>query len=212
MPRPKPLSAAARLIAQKNIGHYDQHAASYYEGTKDHDVGQNIDALLRAIATPAPAHILDFGCGPGRDLQTFTKLGHHAIGLEGSAEAARLAHSISGCEVWVQDFFALDLPTAYFDGIFANAALFHIPLELLPTVLADLWECLKPNGVLFSSNPRGQNQAQWYGDRFGYYHDLASWRTHLLKANFVEIEHYYRPSGLPFEQQPWLATVWKKKV
>ena len=48
----KPLSAAARLIAQKNIGHYDQHAASYFEGTKDHDVLQNIDALLRAIANP----------------------------------------------------------------------------------------------------------------------------------------------------------------
>ncbi|MEY3528618.1 MAG: hypothetical protein RLZZ549_1104, partial [Pseudomonadota bacterium] len=46
MPSSKPLSAAARLIAQKNIGHYDQHAASYFEGTKDHDVLQNIDALL----------------------------------------------------------------------------------------------------------------------------------------------------------------------
>ena len=108
----KPLSAAARLIAQKNIGHYDQHAASYFEGTKDHDVLQNIDALLRAIAAPVPLRILDFGCGPGRDLQTFTKLGHEAIGLEGSAEAANIARAVSGCEVWVQDFFALDLPLA----------------------------------------------------------------------------------------------------
>ena len=95
----KLLSPEARLIAQKNIGHYEEHAASYYEGTKDHDVRQNIDALLRAITAPAPLQILDFGCGPGRDLQTFTKLGHCAIGLEGSEEAARIARSISGCEV-----------------------------------------------------------------------------------------------------------------
>jgi SAM-dependent methyltransferase len=136
---PKPLSAAARLIAQKNIGHYEEYAASYYEGTKDHDVRQNIDALLRAIRAPAPLHILDFGCGPGRDLQTFTKLGHRAIGLEGSEEAARIARSISGCEVLVQDFFNLDLPKQHFDGVFANAALFHIPKEVLPQVLRDIW-------------------------------------------------------------------------
>jgi SAM-dependent methyltransferase len=118
---------------------------------------------------------------------------------------------VSGCEVWVQDFFALDLPLAHFDGVFANAALFHIPLEELPRVLGDLWSCLKPHGVLFSSNPRGHNQAQWYGERFGFYHDLAGWRTWMTQAHFVEIEHYYRPAGLPFEQQPWLASVWRKQ-
>ena len=212
MPSSKSLSAAARLIAQKNIGHYDQNAASYFEGTKDHDVLQNIDALLRAIAAPAPLRILDFGCGPGRDLQTLTKLGHEAIGLEGSAEAAQIARAVSGCEVWVQDFFALDLPPGHFDGVFANAALFHIPLEELPRVLGDLWNCLKPNGVLFSSNPRGHNQAQWYGERFGFYHDLAGWQKWMTQAYFGEIEHYYRPAGLPFEQQPWLASVWRKQL
>ena len=208
---PKLLSPEAHLIAQKNIGHYEVHASSYYEGTKDHDVRQNIDALLRAITAPAPLQILDFGCGPGRDLQTFTKLGHCAIGLEGSVEAARIARSISGCEVLVQDFFHLDLPEEHFDGVFANAALFHIPKEVLPQVLRDLWVCLKPGGILFSSNPRGNNEEQWFGERFGLYHDLEGWRTYMSQAHFVEIEHYYRPSGLPFEQQPWLASVWKKR-
>ena len=207
----KLLSPEARLITQKNIGHYQEHAASYFEGTKDHDVRQNIDALLRAITAPAPLRILDFGCGPGRDLQTFTKLGHCAIGLEGSVEAARIARSISGCEVLVQDFFHLDLPEEHFDGVFANAALFHIPKEVLPQVLRDLWVCLKPGGILFSSNPRGNNEEQWFGERFGLYHDLEGWRTYMSQAHFVEIEHYYRPSGLPFEHQPWLASVWKKR-
>jgi len=208
---PKLLSPEAHLIAQKNIGHYEVHAGSYYEGTKDHDVRQNIDALLRAITAPAPLQILDFGCGPGRDLQTFTKLGHCAIGLEGSVEAARIARSISGCEVLVQDFFHLDLPEEHFDGVFANAALFHIPKEVLPQVLRDLWSCLKLGGILFSSNPRGNNEEQWFGERFGLYHDLEGWRTYMSQADFVEIEHYYRPSGLPFEHQPWLASVWKKR-
>jgi SAM-dependent methyltransferase len=200
----------SRLISQKNIAHYDQNAVSYDEGTQGHDVSQNINALLRAIKTEPPFTILDFGCGPGRDLQTFTKLGHIATGLEGSQQAAQIARTKSGCNVLVQDFFNLDLPEGYFDGIFANASLFHIPNNILPKVLGNLWACLKPNGILFSSNPRGNNEESWYGDRFGSYHDLEGWRTFMTNANFTEVEHYYRPSGLPFEQQHWLASVWRK--
>ena len=92
------------MISQKNIAHYDQNAVSYDEGTQGHDDSQNINALLRAIKTEPPFHILDFGCGPGRDMQTLTKLGHVATGLEGSKQAAQIARSKSGCEVLVQDF------------------------------------------------------------------------------------------------------------
>ena len=173
------------LIAQKTIAHYDQNAVSYDEGTKDHDVSQNIDALLRAIKTTPPFHILDFGCGPGRDLQTLTRLGHVAIGLEGSQQAAQIARTKSGCEILVQDFFNLSLPDNTFDGIFANASLFHIPNKLLPKVLSNLWSCLKPNGILFSSNPRGNNEESWYGDRFGSYHDLEAWRSFMTNAHFT---------------------------
>jgi SAM-dependent methyltransferase len=132
------LTNDSALISQKTIAHYDQNAVPYYEGTKDHDVSQNIDALLRAIKTKPPFHILDFGCGPGRDLQTFTKLGHIAIGLEGSEQASQIARTKSGCEILVQDFFNLNLPESAFDGIFANASLFHIPKKLLPKVLGNL--------------------------------------------------------------------------
>ena len=210
MPNLKNILDESELISQKNIGHYDQNAVSYDEGTQGHDVSQNIDALLRAIKAKPPFHLLDFGCGPGRDLQTFTKLGHIAIGLEGSQRAAQIARMKSGCEILVQDFFNLSLPDNTFDGIFANASLFHIPNNLLPNVLSNLWACLKSNGILFSSNPRGNNEECWFGDRFGSYHDLESWRSFMTAARFTEIEYFYRPTGLPIEQQPWLASVWKK--
>jgi hypothetical protein len=63
--------------------------------------------------------------------------------------------------------------------------------------------------VLFSSNPRGQNQAGWQGGRYGVFHDLAAWREHVTAAGFLELEHYYRPTGVPREQQAWLASVWR---
>ena len=197
-------------ITATTLGHYNSVAEDFREGTRDHDVSQNIEALLRHIQAESPLTILDFGCGPGRDLQTFTRMGHVAIGLDGSQEFARMARGDSGCEVWQQDFLKLDLPAERFDGIFANAVLFHVPLQVLPQVLRQLHGTLKPGGVLFSSNPRGDNQEGWNGPRYGSYHDLEAWRGLLTAAGFVELEHYYRPAGLPREQQPWLASVWHK--
>ncbi len=179
-------------------------------GTRDHDVSQNIDALLRHIQGTPPFAVLDFGCGPGRDLIALTKLGHAPTGLDGSEEFAAMARENSGCEVWRQDFLALDLPPARFDGVFANASLFHVPSQELPRVLKQLHSTLKPGGVLFSSNPRGANEEGWTRGRYGAYHDLEFWREQVTAAGFAELEHYYRPAGLPREQQPWLASVWRR--
>jgi SAM-dependent methyltransferase len=197
-------------IANTTLEYYDQHAEDFWQGTKDHDVSQNIDALLKYIEGDPPFTILDFGCGPGRDLKTFSTLGHVAVGLEGSARLAEMARACSGCEVWEQDFLKLDLPANRFDGVFANAALFHVPSQELPRVLRDLHATLKSGGVLFSSNPHGENEERWQGQRYGAYHDLETWRRFVTNAGFVELTHYYRPPGLPREQQPWLASVWRK--
>lgn len=201
-----------KQITALTLQHYDQRAEDFRAGTRDHDVTQNIAALLDAIEAPAPYTILDFGCGPGRDLQTFRQRGHVAIGLDGTPAFVEMARADSGCEVWQQDFLTLDLPPAHFDGIFANAVLFHIPTQELPRVLAALFATLKPGGVLFSSNPRGSNQEGWNCGRYGAYHDLAAWQAYLTAAGFTELRHYYRPDGLPREQQPWLATVWRRPM
>jgi len=197
-------------ITDITVGHYNEVADQFREGTRDHDVSQNIDALLRHIEGAAPLQLLDFGCGPGRDLKTFTAMGHIAVGLDGTERFAEMARVDSGCEVWQQNFLELDLPDERFDGIFANAVLFHVPRQELPRVLRELYATLKPRGVLFSSNPRGDNKEGWNGSRYGAYHDLEAWRGFIEAAGFVEIEHYYRPAGLPREEQPWLATVWRK--
>ena len=197
-------------LAAATLAHYESNAEDYREGTASHDVSQNIEALERAIEGSPPYTILDFGCGPGRDLCSLSARGHEAIGLDGAAAVAQLARALSGCEVWQQNFLALDLPARHFDGVFANASLFHTPHEAIAEVLAALSATLKPRGVLFCSNPRGDNQEGFSGTRYGCYYDLPAWRALVVAAGFEEIEHYYRPPGLPRAQQPWLATVWRK--
>lgn len=203
-------SEELQRIAARTLAHYNERAEAYWDGTRDHDVSQNIAALLQHVEAAPPLELLDFGCGPGRDLKTFRSLGHHATGLEGSAQLAALARAHSGCEVLEQNFLDLKLPSSRFDGVFANASLFHVPSQVLPQVLSALHQALKPNGVLFSSNPRGDGQEGWNGDRYGAFHEWDSWRGYMTAAGFVELDHYFRPAGLPREQQPWLASVWRK--
>lgn len=119
-------------ISSVTLQHYDQNAERFWQGTRDHDVSQNIAALLQHIEGGPKHVILDFGCGPGRDLKVFAALGHVAIGLEGSPRFAAMARAYSGCTVWQQDFLKLDLPPRHFDGVYANASLFHVPGQELP--------------------------------------------------------------------------------
>lgn len=203
--------ATAAEAAARTLGHYDANARAFREGTRDHDVAQNIAALVDHLPGAPPSTILDFGCGPGRDLRTLTERGHRVIGLEGSHALAAMARAHSGCTVWEQNFLALDLPPSNFDGIFANASLFHVPSRELPRVLRELHATLKPQGVLMSSNPRGNDDEGWAGERYGVWHSLEGWRRYLGAAGFNEVLHYYRPPGLPRDQQPWLASVWRKR-
>ena len=197
-------------ISALTLEHYNRNAGDFFEGTRDHDVSQNIAALLEHIQGEPPYAVLDFGCGPGRDLRTFAGLGHIAVGLDGAAQFVEMARAYSGCEVWQQDFLRLELPHDRFDGIFANASLFHIASQELPRVMGELYATLKPGGVLFASNPHGRNEEGWNRGRYGTYYDLATWRSRVSGAGFVELAHYYRPHGLPREQQAWLASVWRR--
>ena len=64
-------------------------------------------------------------------------------------------------------------------------------------VLLELSETLKPGGVLFCSNPRGNNEEGFRGDRYSCFFDLDTWRNYVSAAGFIELRHYYRPHGTP---------------
>lgn len=199
-------------MTQSTCGHYNSKAEDFWLGTKDHDVSQNVDALLRCLGDVQNLRILDFGCGPGRDLVTFKAMGHQPVGLDGAERFCEMARTLSGCPVLHQDFISLDLPSSAFDGVFANASLFHIPSQELVRVMSELLEALKPGGVLFSSNPRGQNVEGWNGERYGAYYDLDHWRRTLESVGFAYLSHYRRPPGRPIDEQPWLATLWQRPL
>lgn len=203
---------ALRSVAARTLSHYQARAESFWEGTRDHDVSQNLQALLGALPAKLGLRILDLGCGPGRDLVALRDLGHAPVGLEGCSAFVKMAREHSGCQVLEQSFFELALPTAAFDGIFANASLFHVPRATLPRVLGELCLALVPGGALFCSNPRAMDGERegWQGERYGTYLTLESWSELFAAAGFTLEQHFLRPSGKPSAEQPWLAMVLRK--
>lgn len=197
---------ALEEIERGTLDHYEKDAESFWAATRDHDVSQNIEAFLQALPKDKTLDILDFGCGPGRDICTFKSLGHRPVGLDGSKTFCHMARKISGCPVLHRQFLKLELEESSFDGIFANASLFHIPSQELPRILGELHRALRPGGILFSSNPRGDTEG-WQGQRYGHYMELETSATYLKQSGFKIIHHYYRPRGEPRDKQPWLAIV-----
>lgn len=209
-------------IERLTLSHYDANAESFWLGTRDHDVSQNIGAFLQALSTHLPQDstqssapgitrgqaldILDFGCGPGRDLYTFKALGHRPTGLDGSQTFCEMARQYSSCPVLHQQFLSLDLGEGCFDGIFANASLFHVPSQELPRVLKTCHRALRAGGILFMSNPRGDAEG-WQGERYGHYMEFEESKVCLEQAGFSILDHYYRPEDKPRHFQPWLAIV-----
>ena len=194
---------------QDTIDHYAARPVDFWEGTRDHDVSQNIEALLRNVSVDKPK-VLDFGCGPGRDLKELNTRGCTSIGLDGCLEFCQMARAFSGSKVLHQNFVELNLPANEFDGVFANASLFHIHRSHLLDVLKNFHESLRTDGVVFCSNPRGPNIEQVNGLRYGNYMDAAGWTSFFNRAGFTLCEKYYRPPGAPRHEQPWLAMVWRK--
>jgi SAM-dependent methyltransferase len=190
------------------IAEYQATAASFREGTWDHDVSQNRDALVAAMPRN-PGKILDLGCGPGRDLLVFKRQGHTVIGLDATPAFVQMAQ-LSGCEVWQQSFLNLELPQDHFDGIFANASLIHVPRAEMVRVLEDLWRSLIPGGAIVMSICRGDGEG--YISRPTGYRYVVGWEYAniapcLEQAGFEIFQHYYRPPGLPCEAQSWLVIV-----
>ncbi|HEY5139278.1 MAG TPA: class I SAM-dependent methyltransferase [Methylococcales bacterium] len=133
-------------------------------------------------------------------------MGHRPVGLDGSEVFCNMAREYTGCRILHQKFLSLTLPGQAFDGIFANASLFHVPSPELPRVLYDLHTALRPDGILFLSNPRGNDEG-WSGQRYGHYMQFETSKQFLEEAGFEVIDYYYRPLGKPTHEQPWLAIV-----
>lgn len=159
---------------KKTRDFYNENASSFFEGTVGEDMSENYKAFLERL--PQDAHILDAGCGSGRDSLAFKEMGYQVTAIDASEELCKLAAEYIRQEVRNIRFEELDYENA-FDGIWACASLLHVPSVELPQVIEKLAKASKEDGVMYASFKYGDFE----GERNGrYFYDLTEEKAEEL--------------------------------
>lgn len=168
------------------MDYYEQQARSFFDTTVRVDMADLHEPFLARI--PPGGHILDAGCGSGRDARAFLARGYRVTAFDASPTLARLASGHTGLPVAVRRFQEVDEQGAY-DGIWACASLLHVPLTELPDVVGRLAAALVPGGVLYASWKWGSGERESGGRHFTDLDEEAA-------SDLVEVVGELRPLRL----------------
>lgn len=179
----------------RTLAIYAQIAAEYREKTAALDANAGRDALTRRLAPGS--HILDAGCGWGRDARTFKDAGYKVTAFDGCPEMAREASDFLGEPVETLRFQDMAYP-AIFDGVWARASLLHLEPAELTEAMRRLLAALKPDGWLYACFKEGEDERVDAQGR--YFHDMTTdrFRTQLehtggtLREAYVTADQFGR--------------------
>ncbi|MCH5250623.1 MAG: class I SAM-dependent methyltransferase [Lachnospiraceae bacterium] len=149
-------------IFENTIKYYNLKSETFTNTTQTVDFESTQKRFLSRLH-PA-SHLLDFGCGSGRDTKYFLSHGHTVDAIDGSEEMCKIAAKYTGIPVKQMLFHRLDEQEKY-DGIWACASILHLPLQDLETVLHKMSRALKPYGIIYTSFKYGTFE----GERNGRY-------------------------------------------
>jgi len=191
-----------------SIDYYNQYATQYFENTVNLELGEILDDFISYL--PEGAEIMDLGCGSGRDSLYFMEKGFDVTAVDGSSELSELAAIHIGQDVLTMKFKDLDFSNV-FDGIWANASLFHITHNEFSEVLSKIHQSLKKDGILFMSFKYGDFEGVYEGRYFKYYR-RKELRDIVEKVDGLEILKLAKTTDVrPYRQEDtWIHIIAKK--
>ena len=190
----------------QNIAWYEARADEYATDSMTHDMSWPYRDFLSNLGAPLEGkRVLDLGCGPGRDLTYFIERGLDAEGIDACESFCAKAEELSGAPVRQMKFSELDLIQESYDGIFANAVLMHVEPKDRIVFAQELVSSLKPSGVLYFHNPRGEGEQVCDDGRRLHLSD--SWGEIFESLGLKCLLNEGRPKFLPSADQTWQACV-----
>ena len=153
----------ASLLLAKAVHYYDSNGIEYCRATMDLDMSAVREPFTRELKRGA--HILDAGCGSGRDSKEFLQQGFTVTLVDSSPEIARFASANTGQTSRVLRLQELDYEED-FDGVWACASLLHVAKSEMKDVMQRLVRALKPGGILYFSFIEGNTERYSAGGRF----------------------------------------------
>lgn len=138
----------------KSIEYYNNNTQAFYDRTINADISNSYEAFLKKL--PNNSHILDAGCGVGRDSKYFLNHGHKVTAFDASEKMVTLASKETGLTVKKLTFQDMNFDEI-FDGVWAQASLLHVPYQETSKVYESIYRALKPCGIFYASYKYGQD-------------------------------------------------------
>ena len=191
------------------IEFYDTHAKEYFESTVHLDLHGIYERFLGELGPGA--HILDAGCGSGRDTKAFSERDYCVTAIDASPEIARLARTFTSQPCGVLRFQDMEFREE-FDGIWACASLLHIRKDEMPEVMPRLIQALKPAGILYLSLKEGEGERIADDGRFFRNYSMGSFRDLLEMFPVLGEIAFWKTVEIrsPGQRQPWLNFLLRK--
>jgi len=206
-----PLAAPVKSPCMTLVDYYEAHADEYCRSTVGLDMSSVYKRFLSELASGS--HILDAGCGSGRDSKVFLQSGHTVTAFDGSPEMARLASAYTGQKCRVLRFQEVQFEQE-FDGIWACASLLHVPKCEMDGVLRRLVAALRIGGVMYVSFIEGEGERVSADGRLYNSYSAKSLRELLEGMSMVGEIAFWRSDEIPSSDQraPWLNCLFKKST
>ena len=191
------------------INYYNEMSQEFIDSTVNVDFTMTQNKFMNKLQ--AGCHILDFGCGSGRDSKYFINKGFQVTAIDGSIELCKYASELTGLNVkhmYFQELCDIDV----YDAIWACSSILHLPYYDLKDVMAKMIVALKQNGIIYTSFKYGKYE----GERNGRYFidmDDDKFKNFIINYPNITVEELWitgdvRP-GRSNEQ--WLNVILRKK-
>jgi SAM-dependent methyltransferase len=191
------------------INYYNEKTQDFIDSTVNVDFTATQDKFINKLQTGC--HILDFGCGSGRDSKYFNDKGFQVTAIDGSIELCKFASELTGLEV-KQMYFQDLCDVEVYDAIWACSSILHLPYSDLKDVMLKMIVALKQDGIIYTSfkygNYEGMRNGRYFTDM-----DNAKFDDFISQYPNITVEELWvtgdvRP-GRSNEQ--WLNVILKKK-
>lgn len=160
-------------------------------------MGENLIAYAEKFINllEPEAHILDVGCGPGRDMAWFESHNINVTGVDYTQAMLEIARTQVRGPLMQADMRKMPFAAHSFDGIWCNASLLHLPKTDSPAALLEFKRILKPARMLFLAVQEGEGEnletRNVYGEnqRFFARYSLPEMTGMLEIAEFEILEY-----------------------
>ncbi len=201
------------------LDYYHSRFEEYHHRTFSIDPSPFLDPFIKKLSPGS--HILDVGCGSGRDLLWMTNRGFKATGFERSPGLADLARKNSGCEVVEGDFETFDFSRLPADAVLASGSLVHIPHDRLPDVIKNISKALSaapvhpgshsPSQQLYLSLKQGAGTKTDDKGRVFYFWEDEELRNLFNRLGFA-VSGFLQSRSAVGTGEVWLGYVLEKTV